>query len=409
MINFTSFTRAFTLFCLVVFVYILVPESTDTLNQVLKFSVLIGIIGILIFYNQLLKQSGSNSLVSDEKPKQSDEDFFAQSSDIANDLYDNLKSLILSTATSVNSNVEPAIYIIDPEPQVYSLQGSTSDSFVDGVPISNKIVQSILSGKNKIHQKDHPEAWNELFNASSWRGSECVIGSPINLHGSPAGFVLAKVKHFSDLTEKDSIVLKSLGNFISHGLVNLESLEKFVLGENSKSKILDLLSGLNYKSDETQILDQFTYLIRSFTHYDRLTISLNWDAGNNSTIKMVDGIEDKFEAETEFPTHGTLHGLPISNGETVQNRNWKETYQNLARFNSSEEDSKFQSVLGVPIIVNRTSIGSLFLERISENSYSKSDQNNIELIGRILGATLSWISEYEKIYKDDIKLLTYNR
>ena len=95
MINFTSFTRAFTLFCLVVFVYILVPESTDTLNQVLKFSVLIGIIGILIFYNQLLKQSGSNSLVSDEKPKQSDEDFFAQSSDIANDLYDNLKSLIL--------------------------------------------------------------------------------------------------------------------------------------------------------------------------------------------------------------------------------------------------------------------------------------------------------------------------
>ena len=125
MINFTSFTRAFTLFCLVVFVYILVPESTDTLNQVLKFSVLIGIIGILIFYNQLLKQSGSNSLVSDEKPKQSDEDSFSQSSDIANDLYENLKSLILSTATSVNSNVEPAIYIIDPEPQVYSLQGST--------------------------------------------------------------------------------------------------------------------------------------------------------------------------------------------------------------------------------------------------------------------------------------------
>ena len=400
MINFTSFTRAFTLFCLVVFFYILVPESTDTLKQVLKFSILIGIIGILIFYNQLLKQSGLNSLVSDEKPKQSDEDSFAQSSDIANALYDNLKSLILSTATSVNSNVEPAIYIIDPKAQVYSLQGSTSDSFVDGVPVSNKIVQSILSGKNKIHQKDYPEAWNELFNASSWRGSECVIGSPINLHGSPAGFVLAKVNHFSDLTEKDSIVLKSLGNFISHGLVNLESLEKFVLGENSKSQILELISDLNYKSDETQILGQFKYLIRSFTYYDRLTVSLNWDAGNNATIKMVDGIKDKFDAETEFPTHGTLHGLPISNGETVQNRNWKETYQNLARFNSSEEDSKFQSVLGVPIMVDGTSIGSLFLERISENSYSKSDQNNIELIGRILGAALSWISEYEKIYKD---------
>ena len=400
MINFSNFTRAFTAFCLVVFIYILIPDTMPILNQGLKFGVLIGIVLLLMFYNQLLKQSGSNSTPSEKKSQQSDLDLYSQSSGLANELYENLKSLVLSTATAINSKVEPAIYMIDPESQVFSLQGSISDGFADGIPISNKIVKSILNNTNKIHQKDHPDAWNELFKAQSWRGSECVIGSTIKLHGSPAGFILAKVNHFSDLTEKDSTVLESLGNFISHSLVNLESLEKHVLGEESKTRILELLSNLNYKSDQTQILDHFKYLTRTFFYYDRLTISLKKDEGTNSVIKLVDGIEDKFIKETEFPTHGTLHGLPISTGESIQSKNWKEAHHNLVRFDSSEEESDFLSVLGVPILVDGVSKGSLFLERITEENYSKSDRQNLELIGRVLGASFSWILEYEKIYLD---------
>ena len=37
---------------------------------------------------------------------------------------------------------------------------------------------------------------------------------------------------------------------------------------------------------------------------------------------------------------------------------------------------------------------------MTEENYSKSDRQNLELIGRVLGASLSWILEYEKIYKD---------
>ena len=169
MINFSNFTRAFTAFCLVVFIYILIPDTMPILNQGLKFGVLIGIVLLLMFYNQLLKKSGSNSTPSEKKSQQSDLDLYSQSSGLANELYENLKSLVLSTATAINSKVEPAIYMIDPESQVFSLQGSISDGFADGIPISNKIVKSILNNTNKIHQKDHPDAWNELFKAPSWR------------------------------------------------------------------------------------------------------------------------------------------------------------------------------------------------------------------------------------------------
>ena len=74
MINFSSFTRAIIAFCLVVFIYILVPDTMTTLNQGLKFGVLIGIIIILIFYNQLLKQSGSKSKPVEKKSQQSEKD-----------------------------------------------------------------------------------------------------------------------------------------------------------------------------------------------------------------------------------------------------------------------------------------------------------------------------------------------
>ena len=44
--------------------------------------------------------------------------------------------------------------------------------------------------------------------------------------------------------------------------------------------------------------------------------------------------------------------------------------------------------------------GSIFLERRSNVPFSKMDENNLLLIGKVLGSALHWKNEYEKIYMD---------
>ena len=82
---------------------------------------------------------------------------------------------------------------------------------------------SILKQFNQVQEQQKfndwdKDGWNELFDDKSWRGSECAIGSPISLHGSTAGFVLTRIDHFSDITDKDKSVLQAMGKFISHDM-----------------------------------------------------------------------------------------------------------------------------------------------------------------------------------------------
>ena len=74
--------------------------------------------------------------------------------------------------------------------------------------------------------------------------------------------------------------------------------------------------------------------------------------GVRSSIKLIDGEKDEFIEGADYPTNGSLHGLPVINGIAFQTTNWKKTYQNLARFTSSELDNdQYKSVIGVPIII----------------------------------------------------------
>ena len=121
---------------------------------------------------------------------------------------------------------------------------------------------------------------------------------------------------------------------------------------------------------------------------------------NNAAAHQVTFVKDEFVEGTEFPSHGTLHGLPTVSEKVVLSQNWKESHKNVARFNSNEAPTDFQSVLGVPIIANGESRGSLFIERITGQPYTKADEQNLTLIGRVMGASLNWLMEYEKIYQN---------
>ena len=353
-----------------------------------------------MIYSQLLGSLTSSPAQAAEAADTDESTTYQTDLKTTDHLYGNLKKLVLSTVKAINPKFDSAIYMIDPEAGVFSLQASHTDDFLDSIPSNNSIISSMLKDTSTVYQKDDKDGWNELFDDKPWRGSECIIGSPISLHESIAGFVLTRIDHFSDMTDKDKSVLQTMGKFISHGLGSLESLEKHIMGDENKSRIIEILSELNFKSDESQVLDHFKYLIRTFFYYDRLTISLNSEKELNSIIKLVDGVKDEFIEGTEFPTHGTLHGLPTVSEKVVLSQNWKESHKNVARFNSNEAPTDFQSVLGVPIIAYGESRGSLFIERITGQPYTKADEQNLTLIGRVMGASLNWLMEYEKIYQN---------
>ena len=398
-INLTTFTKAIFLFCLVVFIYILLPDSLLILKQGFKFIIFVGIFIIIFLSSKLLNNDELES--TDNNAKRSDDRGSSTKIDSSpNELYDKLNSLIISSVLSINPKANTGIYILDPDAQLFNLQTANNENFFKTIKPSNQIIHLLLEESKNLHQKDYPEAWDKIFNQNSYRGSECVIGSKINLHNSNIGFILIQFDHFSDLDKKDILFFESLGDFMTQGLENLESLEKYIHGNESKFRLLDLLSDLNIQSDISQILSHFSYLIRTYFQYDRMTISLKNDSGINATIKLVDGIEDENQIDSEFPIYGTLHGLPISTGEMIFEQEWKSSYQNISRFQNNESPSEYKSILGAPIIFDKVAEGSIILERLSNDPYKESDIQNLNLIGRVLGSILYWIIEYEKIHND---------
>ena len=406
MANLKTFTRALTVFCLAVLIYFFVPDSLSHLSELLKYIIIIAIIVILMMYNQILGSlSSSQPSTGSDKPDGVPDYLTTQSS--TNNLYENLTSLVISTAKSINPDCKSAIYVIDPGKQVFTLQAGKTSDFADSIPLSNTTVKKYINKPKKLHQKDYPNAWAELFFDQTWKGSECAIFSPVTLHGTLAGFVLSRVDHFTDATDREMGILQQLGEFVSFGLENLESLEKHILGEDSKSLILEIVSNLDFKSDVQNIFNQFKYLLRTFFKYDRLTVSLRKDTENrrkldkgvSSIIKLTDGEKDDFVEGSEFPTNGSLHGLPVVSRISIHTTDWRQSHPNMARFRSSEPDEDaFQSVLASPIIIEGVSRGSIVLERLNAQPFSSMDVNDLELIGQVLGSALRWRYEYKKIH-----------
>ena len=203
-------------------------------------------------------------------------------------------------------------------------------------------------------------------------------------------------------------IFKKMGEFVSFGLENLESLDKHILGEDSKSLILEILFNLDFKSDEQNIFNQFKYLLRTFFQYDRITVSVRKETENRrkhdkgviSIIKLTDGEKDEFVEGTEFPTNGSLHGLPVVNGISIITSDWRNSHPNISRFKSSESESNYKSVIAAPIIIEGECRGSIVLERFEERSFTSSELKDLELIGQVLGSALHWRYEYEKIHNN---------
>ena len=261
----------------------------------------------------------------------------------------------------------------------------------------------------KIHQKDNKDLWNSLFSENSWKGSESAIINPIKMYGKDLGFILCRIDHFKNILDEDLSSFKNLSEFFSYSLQNLDDLDYYINQEASKDLILDIISGLNFKTDEQNIFDQFRYFFRTTFNYDRLTISIRKetknrrkiDKGINSIVKLTDGIKDELDQGTEFPTNGTLHGLPIISGKSISSSNWQKSFSNIVRYSSKQTNNAgYKTILGSPILVGNQAKGSIVFERLDEVMYTKREVKNLEKVGRILGSSLAWVSEYNKIYEN---------
>ncbi len=409
----TYFTKSLSLSFILVFLYLFIPDDFVVLETFLKYIIIISLIISLMFYKQFLDKKTENFNDSDSNTSKISASYNQynniKESKSTKQLFEDLKDMALIMANSVITNGISAIYIIEPGKSVFNLQVGNKTEFMDSISYKDdKILEYILKSR-KMHQRDNPKVWKSFFFGDSWKGGECAVFSPIHLHGSDLGFLLTRVNHFKDLAEKDILILKKLGEFISYSIENLDTLAYYSSQESSKSLILDILSSLNFQSDEQNIFHQFKYLFRTSFQYDRLTVSVRKETENrrkidkaiNSIIKLTDGLKDDFVEGLEFPTNGTLHGWPIISGKSIISENWKSSYPNIARFNSSESDTlNCEIILGSPIMVENESKGSILLERNNGIPFKGDDIKNLEVIGKALGSSLEWLKQYNKIYEN---------
>ena len=407
------FTKSLSLsFILVIFI-LFIPDDFVVIENLLRYAIIISIIISLMFYKRVIE----NSTPSKSLEKNNISKIFTiynqynniKESASTKILFKNLKEISIEMANSVNSNGKSAMYIIEPKSNVYNLEFGSKGEFKDLISYKEGKILDYIIGSKKINQRDNPKVWESLFFGNSWKGGECAIFSPIKIHGSDLGFLVTRLNHFKDLSDKQVLTLKNLGKFISYSIENLDILSYYISQESSKSLILDILSSLNYKSDEQNVFNQFKYLFRNSFQYDRLTISIRKETENrrkidraiNSIIKLTDGLKDDFVEGVEYPVNGTLHGLPIISGKSIISEDWKSSHPNIARFNSSEKDTlTFKQILGSPIVVGDESRGSIFLERNNGIPFKGEDLKNLEIIGKSLGSSLEWLSQYNKIYEN---------
>ena len=407
MADLKTHTKVLALFCMLVFFNILLPANYESIGSVLTIFVLVLLVIVLYSYYQILEKLERNEKPSLESEPRIDT-IHSHSAD-THEMYNKLKEIIFNLSKSVILESKSAFYIFDPEKQAFHIQTENSTEFKDLISADNVVFMKHLIENKKLHQKDFPDVWENLFFEQPWRGSECAIFSPIHLDKSVIGLIATRVDHFTEITGNQINILNKLSSLVSFSLESLNHLEKSVLAEQNKSLILDIIDKLDFKSDSQNIFNQFKYLIRTFFKFERLTISLKketenrrkLDRGINSIIKLTDGLDDDFDEGDEFPTNGSIHGLPTIDRKRINSVDWPKNYPNMFRFNSAENDDyNLKSILGVPIIIDGESRGSILLERSGSKPFSINNEEDLGLMGKVLGSALHWRYEYEKIHNN---------
>ncbi len=154
------------------FLLYIFPEPTGTIFNYARILVLIGII-VGLFW---ISNNFANGKVapSDKSPPMGKEVYLGNHvvGHSRHD-YDQLMLTVFDIISSLNSNFDSALYMIDPMSNGYTLQKATGELFTDFIGVENEIIHTILTQDDSvlIQQKDSIDVWQALFNANDWIGS----------------------------------------------------------------------------------------------------------------------------------------------------------------------------------------------------------------------------------------------
>ena len=140
-INLANFTKVLIAFCLAVFIFALLSNTSNPSVEILRYVVLAGVILLLLFYNYTLDENSfENSLSASASETDHPEVQSSTQLSPAKGLYDELQILVRSTVKAMDQSFETAVYMIDPEIQVFTLQYSDVEGFANTIPSKNEIV-----------------------------------------------------------------------------------------------------------------------------------------------------------------------------------------------------------------------------------------------------------------------------
>ncbi|MDC0384276.1 hypothetical protein OAN38_05475, partial [Candidatus Marinimicrobia bacterium] len=160
MTDLKNHTKVLALFCIFVFIYILLPSSYESISNVLTFFVLLLLVIVLYSYYQLLEKLESNDKRTFE-PEPKVDRAHNQSAN-TNKMYKGLKEIIFSLSKSVSINSKSAFYIFDPDKQAFHIQTENSTEFKELINTDDSVFMEHLIKNKKLHQKDFPDVWEKL-------------------------------------------------------------------------------------------------------------------------------------------------------------------------------------------------------------------------------------------------------
>ena len=154
-------TKVLALFCLLVFFNILLPSNYKSIETILTVSVLILLVIVLFSYYKILEKLESNEKLSFVSEPMIDMTY--KNTADTNEMYNKLKELIFNLSKSVNLNSKSAFYIFNPQKKAFHIQTENSTEFKDLIEADNIIFREHLIKNKKLHQKEFPDLWENLF------------------------------------------------------------------------------------------------------------------------------------------------------------------------------------------------------------------------------------------------------
>ena len=385
-------------FCLNIILLVLLKGSNDVLDLFLRLLTFPGLAWIMYLYFKSLDSSIDRD-DSENTPNKSDFELKR----VPESQFQDLIKLSFLFLKDLNKNFEASIFFLQPNSDCFAIKDSMSANFFEEISTNSEVLKNIAHKKKStiIYQKDNKKIWEELYKDNSQRGSECMILQPLFLNGILTGLLVVHMKHFSDLNPNDQLMIEHLAAIISLEILDLDALEKTINKKEDQSRVFDLITQINFKHSESDILNKYRNLIHYFFKYDCLTFSMLDTDSNNANIKLIDGVKKYLPKDKHFNVNGTINGLPYVKNCKINSSNNK---YNLFRFSSSEQNNEAENnFLGFPIILNDKIWGAILIERFSSQVFNDNDEKLLSLICKAIQSNMLWHIEYQNMYENAIK------